>query len=331
MKDIIWTSHFSEGIQKLCQWQPSNISRSIHANLHGYYSQGIGAAWTKRSPPGLFERTLIPNQHKTNDDLQEDRDLEQPQADEVQININATGLCGSDLHYYNHFRNGDILVREPLSLGHESAGTVTAIGANVTELAVGDHVALEVGVPCEQCRRCKEGRYNICEHLRFRSSGKSFPHYQGTLQDRINHHAKWCHKLPQDVSLEMGALLEPLSVALHAYKRSQAPADANVLVFGAGAVGLLCAAVAKLRGAKVVVIADIDEGRLAFAVENHFADQSYLVSTKRGQSIDEELEIAREVAREVCAAGGIAGYDIVFECTGVPSCVQAGIYVSISC
>ncbi|QIW96844.1 hypothetical protein AMS68_002362 [Peltaster fructicola] len=238
----------------------------------------------------------------------------------------STGLCGSDLHYYKHYRNGDILVREPLALGHESAGTVSKVGPQVSTLNVGDKVALEVGLPCERCDRCLEGRYNICKELRFRSSGKSFPHFQGTLQDRINHPAAWCHKLPTELSLDVGALLEPFGVALHAYRRSLMPPKAQVLVFGAGAVGLLCAAVAVLKGADRVVIADIDAGRLDFATQNGFAHASYLVPLKRGQEIDEALAIAKETAAEVGELGQEKEFDVVFECTGVPSCVQAGIY-----
>ena len=258
---------------------------------------------------------------------QEPRELPAPTADELQIRIASTGLCGSDLHYYSHFRNGDILVREPLSLGHESAGIVTAVGSSVTSFKPGDKVALEVGLPCEKCQRCQEGRYNICKDMKFRSSGKSFPHFQGTLQEQINHPAKWCYKLPNDVSLDVGALLEPLGVALHAFRRSQMQKDSTVLVFGAGAVGLLCAAVAKLRGAGKIIIADIDAGRLDFAVQNGFADTSYTVPLKRGKDIDDNLVIAQETAAEIGKVDDIGDVDVTFECTGVPSCVQAGIYV----
>lgn len=124
----------------------------------------------------------------------ETRPLPSPAASEVQVSVRSTGLCGSDLHYYNHGRNGDIVMQEPMSLGHESAGVVTAIGSSVSGFSVGDNVALEVGLPCGDCDRCKEGRYNICKGMRFRSSAKSFPHFQGTLQGRVNHPAEWCHK-----------------------------------------------------------------------------------------------------------------------------------------
>ncbi|PPJ53620.1 hypothetical protein CBER1_00862 [Cercospora berteroae] len=264
--------------------------------------------------------------HAAKDLRVEKREVPAPEANEVQIRIASTGLCGSDLHYYSHFRNGDILVREPLSLGHESSGIVAAVGSAVTNFQPGDRVALEVGLPCEKCQRCQEGRYNICPNVRFRSSGKAFPHFQGTLQEKINHPARWVYRLPDELSLDVGALLEPLGVALHAFRRSLMPANATVIVYGAGAVGLLCAAVAKLKGAAKVIIADIDAGRLEFAVQNGFAHASYTVPMRRGKDIDENLQIAKETAAEITKVEGVGEVDIVFECTGVPSCVQAGIY-----
>ena len=127
-------------------------------------------------------------------------------ADHVQVAVKATGLCGSDLHYFGHFRNGDILVREPLTLGHESAGVVTAVGSAVTSLQPGDRVALEVGQPCEACELCREGRYNICREMKFRSSAKAYPHAQGTLQEQVAHPARWCHKYVQSFLAKSSSL-----------------------------------------------------------------------------------------------------------------------------
>lgn len=131
---------------------------------------------------------------EANKSKQETRTITDPAANELQIAIKATGLCGSDCSYYSKFCNGDLQACEPLSLGHESAGIVVAIGQSVTGYQIGDRVALEVGVPCDNCRSCQRGRYNLCPKMRFRSSAKSVPHFQGTLQERINHPAKWCHK-----------------------------------------------------------------------------------------------------------------------------------------
>ncbi|KAF2470735.1 GroES-like protein [Lindgomyces ingoldianus] len=271
--------------------------------------------------------------HGANDLRVETRSLFPPGPADLQIAVRSTGLCGSDLHYYRHYRNGDIIVREPMSLGHESAGVVVGVGSDVKNFKVGDKVALEVGLPCEQCERCKEGRYNICKGMNFRSSAKAFPHAQGTLQDRINHPAAWCHKLPEDVPLDLGAILEPLSVAIHASRRARLPAGASVLVFGAGAVGLLVAAMAKISGASTVVIADIDAGRVNFAVQNKFSHIGFTVPMKRGNTVDENLAIARETAAEIGKIAKESGepvgeVDAVFECTGVPSCLQAAIYAN---
>jgi L-iditol 2-dehydrogenase len=134
------------------------------------------------------------------------------------------------------------------------------------------------------------------------------------------------------MSLDLGALLEPLGVGIQATKRAQLPVGSTVLVFGAGAVGLLVAAMAKISGAGTVVIADIDEGRVKFAIENHFAHRAFTVPMKRGETIDENLAIAKETAAAIgdiqkVSGGEVGEVDAVFECTGVPSCVQAAIYV----
>lgn len=143
-------------------------------------------------------------------------------------------------------------------------------------------------------------------------------------------------RLPDNVSLDLGALLEPLGVAIQASKRAQLAPGSTVLVFGAGAVGILVAAMAKISGAGTVVIADIDAGRVQFAVDNKFAHRSFTVPMKRGSTIEEQLDIAREVAAEIGkttkeSGGEVGEVDAVFECTGVPSCVQASIFVSPLC
>lgn len=279
---------------------------------------------------------------------QEDRDLAAPASNEVQVAVQSTGLCGSDLHYFNHYRNGDIIVREPLTLGHESSGTVVAVGNAVSNLRPGDRVALEVGLPCEDCEYCSQGRYNICRAMNFRSSAKAFPHAQGTLQERINHPANWCHKyapsmslyhvsptdqhrLPDAISLDLGALIEPLSVAMHARDRAALPQGSTVLVFGAGAVGLLAAAVSKAAGAKSVVIADIQKDRVDFATANGFADAGVVVPMARPQTIEDKLAYAKDVAESVkgTQVGGqaIGEVSAVYECTGVETCLQTSIYV----
>lgn len=254
------------------------------------------------------------------------REIEAPGSHEVQVAPRVTTLCGSDMHYFNHGRNGDFKVREPLSLGHEAGGEVVAVGSQVKHLKVGDRVALEVGLPCGECSLCRRGRYNLCSDMKFRSSAKTFPHLQGTLQTRINCPESWCYRLPDNVSYEEAALVEPLSVAVHAGNRAQMPVGASVLIFGAGAVGLFSAAIAKINGATNIVIADIAASRVNFATSNGLANKGFTVPLKRGATTEEKLAIAKETAEELVNLQSGKLFDYTFECTGVESCVQAAIY-----
>ncbi|KZM22242.1 L-iditol 2-dehydrogenase [Ascochyta rabiei] len=264
----------------------------------------------------------------------ETRSIPEPSPGELQIAIKATGLCGSDVSYYNKFRNGDLQAVQPLSLGHESAGIVVSIGPGVQGFSVGERVALEVGVPCDNCRSCQRGRYNLCPSMRFRSSAKSVPHFQGTLQERINHPAKWCHKLPSHVSLESAALLEPLSVAIHATRRATVEQGDTAIVFGAGTVGLLTAAMAKMSGATTVVIVDVDHGRIEYALANKFAHKGYVVPSRRhAGEASGQFEPAKELAEDVMQVASLndvdfEGADVTFDCTGKEICMQAGLFAT---
>ncbi|KAL2832601.1 chaperonin 10-like protein [Aspergillus cavernicola] len=268
----------------------------------------------------------------------EERPLSAPGPDEVQIAIRSTTLCGSDVHYYTYNRNGSIEVKEPLCGGHEAAGVIVALGQDVQKFSVlrpGDKVAIESGVPCENCTKCCKGMYNVCSKLRFRSSGASFPHFQGTLQEYVNHPARWCHKLPESLSYDDGALLEPLSVCIHAVKKARMEKGQTCLVFGAGAVGLLSAAVAKIEHGNRVVIVDIDPGRVDFAVREGFADVGFTTTLKRGGTLEENLGVAKEVAVEIGKLSWPQGsevgrFDVVLECTGVETCVHTSIYAADS-
>ncbi|KAF9890383.1 hypothetical protein FE257_006051 [Aspergillus nanangensis] len=289
--------------------------------------------------------------HGAKDLRLESRPIPPPTPNEVQIAIRATGLCGSDLHYYTHGRNGDFVVRAPMCLGHESSGTVTATGAAVTTLQPGDRVALEVGLPCRVCSYCQSGRYNICPAMNFRSSAKVFPHADGTLMERTNHPANMCHKLPGGVSFAGGALVEPLAVCLHAIRRSRPPTKAEValaqelegpsaaLVFGAGAIGLLlAAALATTQPFGEIVVADIDQARLDIAERLGLGLKTMLIPRAEGapakdaphaEQVEFALGNAQKVAGELKAlVSGKVGFSRVYDCTGVPACVQAGIYAA---
>lgn len=283
----------------------------------------------------------------------ETRPLPVPSSNEVTVTIKATGLCGSDLHYYTHGRNGNFVLQSPMCLGHEAAGIIsavpeppttngtTAVLPGQTGLKVGDRVALEVGIPCRACLLCTTGRYNLCPKLSFRSSAKTFPHADGTLQTAITQPANMCHLLPENVTLEEGALIEPLAVCLHAITRSQSAGSntatpltgSTALVIGAGAVGMLTAAALSVSGVSQIVVADIDGPRLKICESlgsGRFGLKTFLIPKKApGATIEENLASATELAAQIAAFAGLPlGFDRVFECTGVPPCVQMGIFAS---
>ncbi|KAF7316263.1 PKS-ER domain-containing protein [Mycena indigotica] len=257
----------------------------------------------------------------------EQRTLWPPQHGFAQVKVLATGLCGSDLHYYAHGRNGDFVLRSPLILGHEAAGVVTAVGPGVKGLSVGARVAIEAGIMCNKCSFCSSGRYNLCKDLRFCSSAKTFPHLDGTLQSYINHPAHLLHPLPEACSFDDGALAEPLSVLLHASRRCQLSQGQTVLVFGVGAIGLLACSVAKSKGASRVVAVDINQARLDFATSNGFADDSFCLPM--GDKTDDALGRAKEnIQAALDKFGATDGFHVVFECTGAEPCIQMSVHAA---
>jgi len=191
----------------------------------------------------------------------EERPITDPKEGEVQVSVDSVGICGSDVHYWTHGAIGNFVVNAPMVLGHESAGIVTKLGSGVQHLAVGDRVALEPGVPCATCEMCKSGRYNLCSEMRFLAT----PPIHGDLCRYFNHAADFCFKLPDHVTLEEGALLEPLSVAVHACRRAGVTLNSQVLICGAGPIGLVNLLVARAMGASKILITDIDQHRLDVA------------------------------------------------------------------
>ncbi|KAI0266465.1 GroES-like protein [Gloeopeniophorella convolvens] len=258
----------------------------------------------------------------------DDRTLWPPQQGQAQVAIVSTGLCGSDLHYYLHGRNGDFALQAPLVLGHEAAGIVTAVGPGVKNLVPGQRVAIEAGVMCNNCDYCSKGRYNLCKSLRFASSAKTFPHLDGTLQERMNHPAHVLHTLPDAVSFEDAALAEPLSVLIHASRRSNLTAGQTVLVYGVGTIGLLACALSKCYGASRVVAVDINQSRLAFAKAHGFAEDVFcLPAAPKAKSPEDQLRRAKENADRLLEVFGEQdGFDVVFECTGAEPCIQMAIH-----
>jgi len=232
---------------------------------------------------------------------------------DVLLQVNYTGICGSDVHYWQHGRIGHFVVNDPMVLGHESAGTVLEVGPKVKSLKKGDQVAMEPGIPCRHCVRCKEGKYNLCPDMAFAAT----PPYDGTLAKYYVLPEDFCFKLPEGMTLEEGALMEPLAVAVHITKQSGLKHGDTIVIYGAGPVGLLCCAVAKAMGASKVIAVDINTERLDFA--KSFAATSTFVPSKVS---------AAENAQKLKDENGLSsGADVAIDASGAEPSVQSAIHV----
>ncbi|WP_416841447.1 NAD(P)-dependent alcohol dehydrogenase [Haloferax sp. DFSO52] len=239
----------------------------------------------------------------------EERPRPSPGPDDVLVAVSDVGICGSDVHYYEHGRIGDYVVENPLVLGHESAGEVVEVGENVSTLEPGDRVALEPGVPCRRCSHCKEGDYHLCEAVRFMAT----PPHDGAFAEYVSWPADFAYKLPADVSTTAGALCEPLSVGIHACRRGDVGTGDTVLVTGAGPIGLLVMEAARAAGATDVILTDIVDEKLEFA---------------RDRGADLAVNVAEDdLKTAVSAYTDAAGVDVVIEASGAVPSIQTTIDV----
>ncbi|CAH0718100.1 unnamed protein product, partial [Brenthis ino] len=211
--------------------------------------------------------------YKTKDLRLEQTPIPEIADDEVLLRMDCVGICGSDVHYWQSGSCGHFVLKEPMIMGHEASGVVAKLGAKVKNLQVGDRVAIEPGVPCRYCEFCKTGRYHLCPDIKFCAT----PPIHGNLARYYKHAADFCYKLPDHVSMEEGALLEPLSVGIHACRRGGVTAGQAVLVLGAGPIGLVTMLAAKAMGASKILITDILQSRLDKAKELG-ADYTLLVT-----------------------------------------------------
>jgi L-idonate 5-dehydrogenase len=184
---------------------------------------------------------------------------------QIAVAIKRGGICGSDLHYYKHGGFGVIRLKEPMVLGHEVAGEVTEIGAGVSNVKVGDVVALNPSRPCNSCEYCLRGQQAHCLNMLFYGSAMRFPHVQGAFQQSIVALASQAHKIADGVSLEEAAFAEPFAVTLHAIVRAGSLANKRVLVTGCGPIGALAIVAARAHGAQEIVATDVSDFTLGLA------------------------------------------------------------------
>ncbi len=227
--------------------------------------------------------------------------------DSVRIRIRNVGICGSDVHYYTHGRIGPYVVKDPMILGHEAAGEVITVGANVKNLTVGDRVCMEPGIPDPKSRASKLGLYNLDPTVSFWAT----PPVHGCLIESVIHPADFTFKLPNNVGLDEGAMVEPLAIGLQAAKKARIVPGDTAVVIGAGTIGIMCALGALAGGCSRVFITDSKKEKLAIA--------------GRYQGIVPIDITAEDPLKAVMDATGSWGAEVVLEASGA-----AQVYPSFS-
>ncbi|MGX9356778.1 L-idonate 5-dehydrogenase [Roseobacteraceae bacterium S113] len=245
--------------------------------------------------------------HGAKDIRLEDRDMPEPGPGQVRIKMAAGGICGSDLHYFNHGGFGTIRLKEPMILGHEVAGHVEALGSDVDALQTGQLVAISPSRPCGTCSYCGLGQHNHCLNMRFYGSAMPFPHIQGAFSEYIVADASQCADAT-GLSPAQAAMAEPLSVVLHAAKQAGDLLGKRVLVTGCGPIGLLAVLVARNAGAVQIVATDVAD---------------FTLEKARVVGADTTINALSEDLSAFEADKGT--FDVLFECSGVASALAGAV------
>lgn len=248
--------------------------------------------------------------HAAKDLRLEDRAVGFPAAGEVRVKIATGGICGSDLHYYNHGGIGDsIRLKEPMVLGHEVSGYVDAVGVGVDKLKVGELVAVSPSRPCYNCEYCCRAQHNHCLNMRFYGSAMPFPHIQGAFQQMLIATQEQC-VLAKGLSAGEAAMAEPLAVCLHATKRAGDLMGKRVLVTGSGPIGTLCVLAAQAAGAIEIVVTDLTDEALAYA-------------STIGASRTINVMKTPDALKAYEAKKGY--FDVLYECSGAARALACGV------
>lgn len=246
--------------------------------------------------------------HAAKDLRLDERETPRPAPGEVVVRFGAGGICGSDLSYWGKGRVGDFALREPLVLGHEISGEIEALGEGVSNLAVGQRVAVNPSRPCLHCDYCRAGRSNLCRNMRFFGSAAIYPHVQGGFSEHLVCRADQAIVVPANMPFAKAALAEPLSVAIHGIRRAGDLVGKKVLIAGAGPIGLLLALAARRAGASFVAITDLVDEPLALA---------------RQAGVDEAINVATS-PEKLAAFGADKGFfDVALEATGSPQALAS--------
>ena len=228
------------------------------------------------------------------------------------VRVAFGGICGSDLHYYQHGGFGTVRIKQPMALGHEVSGVVEAVGAQAVGWQAGQRIAISPSRPCGACRYCQQGQHNHCLAMRFYGSAMPFPHIQGAFSEKLVIDATQAHPIADHLSLSEAALAEPLSVGLHAMARAGGVLGKQVLVTGCGPIGSLLIGALRRGGAARIVAADIAELPLRCAL---------------AMGADEAVNLATTPEGLDAYKADKGQFDAVFEASGSPAALRAALDV----
>jgi len=226
---------------------------------------------------------------------------------QVLLRVRRVGICGSDSHYFDLGRCGAFVPTRPFILGHELAAEVATLGDGVTGLTAGARVTVNPACACGCCDDCRSGRGNLCRRTIMLGSASTTPPTDGAFADYVRVRADQCHPLPPELDDGLGALIEPLAVALHGVRRAGAVSGKRVLVAGGGPIGLLVAMTARAFGATPVAVSDLVASR-----------------RKRAVALGADVALdpaAQDLGGQVRALTG-EGFDVVFEASGAPPALR---------
>ena len=220
---------------------------------------------------------------------------------QMRVRVRAGGICGSDLHYFQHGGFGTIRIKEPMVLGHEVAGSIEEMGAAVQGYALGDHVAVSPSQPCGVCRYCQLGLQNHCLDMRYYGSAMRTPHVQGAFRKEIVIELSQAHRLAEGISDGEGSMAEPLAVALHAVNRAGPMLGKRVLVTGCGPIGALVVIAARRAGAANIVVTDMTAQPLRSALK---------------VGADQIINVSEQPDGLAAFMADKGQFDVLFECSG---------------
>ncbi|MCK4795286.1 MAG: NAD(P)-dependent alcohol dehydrogenase [Desulfobacteraceae bacterium] len=242
--------------------------------------------------------------HSPGDMRLEEIPMPQLSPDDALVKIKSVGVCGSDVHYYRNGRIGSFIVEDPLILGHECSGEVVSVGPEVKNVKPGDRVVMEPGIPCRKCWYCKNGRYNKCPDIEFMAT----PPFHGSMVEYMAWPSDFLFKMPDSMSFQEGALVEPLAVGLFATRRSGLYPSASVTILGAGPIGLSVLEAVKVMGAGRVISIDVVPKRLELAKQ---MGATHMINAKETNAVEAVKELTNG-----------EGTHFVFETAGTDKTIQ---------